>query len=248
MLRRSIYVVTALLSMMFYSSAQASISLSSTRVVFDAKDKEASITVRNSGANEVLVQSWLESNNQAGDSIPFAITPPLARLDGNGQQVLRILFQGSGVPTNRESAFWLNVQEIPQKAEGKNILQLAVRQRIKMFYRPAGLPGEARKAASELKWQLQGHGKNAALQVQNNSAFHVSMIDLKVTGAQLADTNNNRHMVAPGETRSIPLSNTAEKTPVKLSFISINDFGGGDHYKAELKSGTPVQAIQDKSR
>lgn len=126
--------------MLVAAQATASISLSATRVVFDGAHKEANVIVRN-GNQEVLVQSWVDAGDRA--QAPFAITPPLARVLPKQEQLLRILYEGQGLPTDRESVVWLNVQEIPQASTQANTLQLAVRQRIKIFFRPANLPGNA---------------------------------------------------------------------------------------------------------
>lgn len=37
------------------------------------------------------------------------------------------------LPVDRESVFWLNVKEIPKKSAEENVLQIAVRSRIKLF-------------------------------------------------------------------------------------------------------------------
>ena len=76
------------------SSAHASISLSTTRVIFDGRNKEASVVVRNGKAN-ILVQSWVESNTE-GDlgELPFAVSPPLAKMLPDSQQLLRVLYAG----------------------------------------------------------------------------------------------------------------------------------------------------------
>jgi chaperone protein EcpD len=59
------------------------------------------------------------------------------------------------VPQDRESVFWLNVLEIPPKPVGKaNHIQLTVRSRLKLFYRPAGLAGSPKAAVAQLRWRL----------------------------------------------------------------------------------------------
>lgn len=139
MLPRSMYSVLGLLGMLIAAQATASISLSATRVVFDGAHKEANVTVRN-GNQEVLVQSWVDSGESELAQVPFAITPPLARVLPKQEQLLRILYEGQGLPTDRESVVWLNVQEIPQASGQANTLQLAVRQRIKIFSVPPTCP------------------------------------------------------------------------------------------------------------
>ncbi|MCV5920354.1 fimbria/pilus periplasmic chaperone, partial [Escherichia coli] len=73
---------------------------------------------------------------------PFIITPPLFKLDPEKNNILRIVNITHGLPQDRESVYWVNVKAIPSKSddsENKNVLQIAVRTRIKLFYRPAGL-------------------------------------------------------------------------------------------------------------
>lgn len=241
MLRPSIKIAAGLLAVCLCSQVQASITLNSTRLVFEGDKKEASITVRNTSKNELLIQSWLDNNKSgnASGSIPFAVTPPLARMKADDRQVLRVLFQGSGVPTDKESVFWLNVQEIPQAAKNPNTLQIAVRQRIKLFYRPAGLPGNPKEAAGAVTWQVEGQGKNSGVRVSNPSLYHVSVSDLQVKGSGYTSAPVNSFMVAPGETKTIPVPGMPASGSLTLSAQSINDYGGKDLYRGALGS-TPA--------
>ncbi|EPR4132176.1 fimbria/pilus periplasmic chaperone [Pseudomonas aeruginosa] len=77
MLCRSLSPIFGLLDILVAAQETTSISLHSTRVVFDGTHKEANIIVRN-GNHEVLVQLWVDAGNSA--QAPFAITPPLARV------------------------------------------------------------------------------------------------------------------------------------------------------------------------
>lgn len=77
-LRHSLSLCVGLLGLFAVNQAMAGISLSSTRLIFDGNHKEASITVRNSGA-DVLVQSWVDTDSDEAGSAPFAVTPPLVR-------------------------------------------------------------------------------------------------------------------------------------------------------------------------
>jgi len=139
---------------------------------------------------------------------------------------------------------WLNVQEIPKASEAENTLQLAIRQRIKIFYRPAGLPGNALQAPAQLEWRLVRHGAQTLLRVKNPTLYHVSMADIKVQ-AQLASDST---MIAPGEEKQFPLGATPASGPVQLSFSSINDYGAQNHYSAPLTSGTALPAHATESR
>ncbi|AOK06914.1 chaperone protein EcpD [Burkholderia latens] len=225
-------------------ASHASISLGATRVIFDGKDKEASVAVSNDGA-DALIQSWLDPLDDAStEPLPFAITPPLAKLGAKQQQLLRVLYEGVGRPVDRESAFWLNVQEIPQQAHGENVLQLAVRQRIKVFYRPAGLSGDPQRAPDELQWKLTEDGGKATLHVTNPSLYHVTVVDAKVragTGdAPVADAR----MIAPRSTLEWPVRMPPARTLApELRYDVINDYGGRQSYRVTLRgadSGKPI--------
>jgi P pilus assembly chaperone PapD len=228
-----------LLGMCLAAPAMAGISLSATRVVFDGAHKEANVTVRN-GGQDVLIQSWIDSDEGLTRSVPFAVTPPLARVMAKQQQLLRILYEGAGLPDDRESVVWLNVQEIPQASEQANTLQLAVRQRIKVFFRPSGLPGDALQAPTQLAWRLTNEG---SLSVSNPSVYHVSMADITVTVSGQRVLAADSAMIAPGQTRTFALAKVSPGAPASLSFRSINDYGAQNEYRVALVPGGASKAV-----
>ncbi|WP_415493438.1 molecular chaperone, partial [Burkholderia ubonensis] len=151
----------------------------------------------------------------------------LGRLGAEKQQTLRVLYYGQGLPADRESVFWLNVQEIPQKAKDDNTLQIAVRQRVKLFYRPAGLPGKVEEAPTQLRWKLVQRDGKAQLEVSNPSAYFVSLASVKVqSGGKNYDAT--AEMVPPSATRHFAVKDLpagAAAAGVKVHFESINDYG-----------------------
>ncbi|MGL4116894.1 fimbria/pilus periplasmic chaperone, partial [Escherichia coli] len=112
------------------------------RVIYDGNKKEASLTVQNKNkSEEFLIQSWVDDAT-GSKKTPFIITPPLFKLEPGKNNILRIVNVNPSLPQDRESVYWVNVKAIPsqnEENEGKNVLQIAVRTRIKLFYRPAGL-------------------------------------------------------------------------------------------------------------
>lgn len=216
----------AMLALCFSAAADAAINLSGTRVVLAAPAKEASLLLQNASAEDFMLQAWVEAD--ATGEAPFAITPALDRLRGGQQKALRILYYGEGLPTDKESVFWLNVREIPQKPKDENVLQIAVQQRLKLFYRPAGLPGKAEDAAKELKWELSGKNGKTLLEVANPSRFHVSFASVTVRkGTEVYTAPID--MVAPGSSVVAELPGLAEGVlsgELKVEFQVIGDFGG----------------------
>lgn len=241
MLTTRLSACLGLLGMFLAAPAMAGISLSATRVVFDGAHKEANVTVRN-GGQDVLIQSWIDSDDDQHRTVPFAVTPPLARVMAKQQQLLRILYEGAGLPQDRESVVWLNVQEIPQASEQANTLQLAVRQRIKVFFRPAGLPGDPLKAPTALDWRLAHEGPSTVLSVSNPGLYHVSMADITVTVNGQRTLAADAAMIAPGQTRTFALARVGVDTPASLSFRSINDYGAQSEYRAALMPSGAAKA------
>ncbi|WP_354535403.1 fimbria/pilus periplasmic chaperone [Ralstonia sp. 1138] len=241
------YAVGAALACALVASAShASISLSTTRVIFDGKNKESSVVVSNDGS-DALLQAWLDPLDDMADvQLPFAITPPLAKVGAKQQQLLRVLYEGIGMPTDRESAFWLNVQEIPQTAKEDNVLQLAVRQRIKVFYRPTGLAGDPVKAPTHLQWQLNQDAGKGLLRLTNPSPYHVTVVDAKLRVGNADESVVDAKMVAPGTTLTLPVKLTAGSSNApELRYEVINDYGGRESYRVTLhgsQPSTPVSA------
>ncbi|WP_256669291.1 molecular chaperone [Pseudomonas sp. C2B4] len=246
MYKSTLKVLAGALSILCLSNAQAGITLGATRMIFDAKNKEENITVRNEGNKPILLQSWLDDGQKDDGAVPFAVTPPLTKMAANGQQLLRVLYKGAGLPQDRESVVWLSVQEIPTSVEGKNTLQIAVRQKIKVFYRPADLVGEVKDAPGSLQWQLEKGGK--ALSVYNPSVYHVSMVQLM--GEKPGDDNliAERFMISPGERKSFDVKNGSLNVGSEFSFRSINDWGGQELYRTTLQSASSTTAKRSEAK
>ena len=107
------------------------------------------------------------------------MSPPINRIEPKKGQTLRISYTGKALPAGRESVFWLNVLEIPAKAKSAdNMLQMAFRTRIKVFFRPSGLRGTPAQAAEQLSWSMSGSQVKAA----NASQYHVSLVRVGIKG------------------------------------------------------------------
>lgn len=220
------------ISSLFSSYTCAAISLSATRLIYGERDREASISVINTGEQDVMIQSWLENNDNNMLPPPFAVTPPLAKLNSKERQLLRVLFQGHGLPNDKESVFWLNVQEIPQMVNDGNILQLALLQRVKLFYRPAGLNGDANSSPQQLKVKLI----NNQLELHNPTSYHINMVNFKQ-----GENEVDMPMIGPGERISIPVRNIDAHGA--FSIATVNDYGAIVTHQANFSQGVASALI-----
>lgn len=215
--------------------ANANVVISGTRVVYNAEEHEATIRLTNPSSTPSLVQVWLDdgdmkSTPDTGKS-PFIATPPIFRIEPAKAQSVRIIYTGDPLPTDRESVFWMNVLDIPpmpatKNADDANYMQLAIRSRIKLFYRPKNLPGDPVAAADGVRWELVQKDDAVLLHAVNDAAFSVSMDhasltvdgkDYQVATEMLLPMSGKDFMVR--ELKRLPAA------AVKLDYATVNDFG-----------------------
>lgn len=160
------YVLSGFLLTYIYA-AQAGVIVGGTRVIYDGAKKEMSLSVENPDKIEYLIQSWVENIEGNNSKAPFVITPPLFRLDSGQKNILRIVGTGN-LPADHESLFWLNIKSIPSVEKRDNTLQLAIKTRIKLIYRPEALKGVSpEEVTDKLVWKKQGN----KLLVNNPTAY-----------------------------------------------------------------------------
>lgn len=210
----------AALLMTLGTTAQAGVVIGGTRVIYDGAKKEASINISNPDQNIYLIQSWVDggtASRASTEKAPFVVTPPLFRLNSNQQNILRIVRAGGSLPENKESMFWLNIKSIPSADKTQaNTLQIAVKTRIKLIFRPAGVKNALEESAKTLTWKRTGN----QLKVTNPSPNYINFFNVKVNGIEVKNAN----MVAPQSEASFDLPVNA--TSGSLSWQFINDYGG----------------------
>jgi len=224
-------------------SAYAGITINGTRVVYSAEQPEVSLSMVNDGKDARLIQAWVDSGNASeraeSSKAPFLITPPMARVDPGKGQTLRIMFTGANsLPQDRETVFWLNVLEIPPKPKAdsdtaENYMQLAVRSRLKLFYRPKGLPGSADAAPDQVNWHLISEGRGYTVECVNDTAFNVSFSDISFKGTPPKQTVNKGGMCPAKGKEIFPVAGAPDASD-KLVVTVINDYGGFNPHEVAI--------------
>jgi chaperone protein EcpD len=223
-------------------AAQSSVVIAGTRVVYNATDSEVTLKLSNVGRSPALTQVWLDKGDPKVDpsklDLPFVLTPPLARIDPGKAQTIRIAYTGEAMPADRETVLWFNLLEVPPKPTaaqaGANYVQLAFRSRLKFFFRPAGLQGKADDAPDMLTWRMGSQNGKPALLVSNPTPYHVTIIEAHVGEGPHAPKFEEGDMVAPGAQLALPLS-AAPSAGGKVSFTTLNDYGGPAKHEATLQ-------------
>jgi chaperone protein EcpD len=216
--------------------AQANVLITGTRVIYPAKAREVTVKLDNPGTVPALLQVWIDdgdaSNAAQQRPMPFTLTPPVFRIDPSKGQMLRLTYTKEPLPADRESVYWLNMLEIPPKpanADGQNLLQMAIRTRIKVFFRPEKLEGNPNQAPAQLTWQLMPSAHDAGQVVavaKNPTPFHVNVANARVeidgktydSAAGMVEPRGQHEFVLKG------LQTLPAGTP-RIRFTTINDYG-----------------------
>jgi len=217
MCTKTIQIIQSLLLLFVLGTttvAQAGgIALGSTRVIYPQGSKQVSLPIINSSATNIfLIQSWV-ANADGIRSTDFILTPPLFVMQPKKENLLRIMYVGPTLPTDRESVFYLNSKAIPSVDKHKlasNTLQIATQSVIKLFIRPDKLPSSSIDAPAALRC----HAEGSRLTITNSSPYYVSLVELYVGGKKLANT-----MAPPKGTL------TLNAPAGRVTFRAVNDFG-----------------------
>ncbi|BDH47658.1 fimbrial chaperone protein [Salmonella enterica subsp. enterica serovar Choleraesuis] len=191
--------------------------MGATRVIYPLGDKQSSVSVNNSDKkSSFLIQAWVESPDQKKTS-DIIITPPLFIINPNNENALRMVYTAENTPDDRESLYWLNVKAIPssnqQEVEGRNVLQLAILSKIKIFIRPRHLKMASVDAPSHLTFRREGN----VLVINNPTPYFVTLVSISIGGKSVEPV-----MATPkGETRT----NLVGGISGTLKFSTVNDYG-----------------------
>lgn len=226
----------------FISSALASVVLTNTRVIYPGNSAEHTIQFMNTDDFPNIVQLWTDkgdaqSTPETADG-PFIILPPIFKVNPQSGQSVRIIYTGEGLPQDKESVFYLNFLVIPPKMEqsqGENQLLIVLRNRIKIFYRPAGIKGSPAQSVKNMTASLEynEHGEPNKITLKNDSGFYISLSNLNVDKGTKR-FNFGPAMVAPYS--NLTLDNILRKETIKvqesnkddkavLNFAYVNDYG-----------------------
>lgn len=211
---------------LFASGAFANIIITGTRVIYPADQKQVNVQLTNQSELPALMQAWVDGGDEqssptslSATEVPFIIVPSVSRMEANAGQTLRMSYTGKKtLPQDRESIFYLNVLDIPPKPKAKpdgnnNYLQIAVRSRIKLFYRPA-LSVNQLEAFHSVQWKRDGK----YLVVNNPSPYFITFSAVSVGQKRVKEVG----MIAPFSQKKV-LANVS--VGQKVQWTAINDYG-----------------------
>lgn len=208
---------------------RAGIVIESTRYLYKEGDREITAQIENKDEIPYLIKSWIETAK--GTPPAFMATPPLFRLEGKQKNTVRIFSSGNiNAPTDRESTYYFNIMAIPPSDDTyaeNNTIQLAVRHRMRLIYRPKSLSSlSINNEAKKIGWHKGGN----KLTINNPTPFFYYFNSVTIGGKEIKNEINS---IPPLTSKDVILKTNI--TGSSVSWKIMNDFGGaGSLYSSSL--------------
>lgn len=232
-------LVWACFAMSASSISHAGVMPEQTRLIFHEGQTQRSLMLANTNPYPVVVQTWVDDGegNRAPENSTSAMIalPSVFRLQPQALQGLRIVYDGSALPKDRESVSWLNLYEIPPaKTDAPALptrIAVAMNTQMKIFYRPAQLPSQPGSMASSLTFRIEQQAGAWVLVCHNPSPYHASFSSLRVsaTGHEYPVAKALDMMTPPLSEKTYPLGHFTDdaRASVPVNYTLIDDEG---HY------------------
>ncbi|ELD0440776.1 fimbrial chaperone [Escherichia coli] len=210
------------------SHANAAFILNGTRFIYDEGKKNISIEVTNNSKKEYGGQLWIDNTNNK-NGVYMIAQPPFFRVDAKQKQIIRIMKTNETLPEDKESLFWLNVQEIPKKSEdtqnGESSLAIAMDIKVKLIYRPENIK-DGRKDAEN---KLNVFTENNKTWLRNPTPYYMAIVNVKNNGHDLILNKGIQNKIAC----LAPFSQVSlgQRIDGKIAVDAINDWGGVQEYE-----------------
>lgn len=232
--KNKINIFISAITLMFLSqSVHAAISLDRTRAIFFESDGGLTISISNENKKlPYLAQVWVENEKQEKITTgPIVVTPPLQRLEPQKKSMVFISSTPDikKLPQDRESLFYFNLREIPPKSDKKNVLQIALQTKIKLFYRPKSISTKPDEV-----WQdnLILYKASNGFRIKNPTPYYVTIIGFGADEKQSKEGKFESIMLSPYSEHVLKAGDY--KSPW-LTYI--NDYGGRPSIKFNCFEG-----------
>ena len=230
MLKSSLKIVAAFsLSASFF--AHSGVVVDSTRHLFKEGSREISSNLENKDDIPYLIKSWVEPREGSQNSL-FMVTPPLFRLEAKQKNTLRIFHnaQITNAPKDRETVYYFNVMSIPPTNDAdtdKNKIQLAVRHRMRLIYRPLSLQDlTVNQEAKKLEW----HKSSNKITLKNPTPFFIYFKSIKINGKEISGSVNN---IDAFTTKEFPLPAGVNGSEIEWK-VATDNGGTGSAYSSSI--------------
>ena len=219
----------------------AGVIVTGTRIIFPSDQQAVTVQLANPLEVPALVQGWLDNGDSKtipdANEVPFILTPPLVQIEPKKGQMIRIIAKDvDQLPIVRDSIYWFNILDIPPVATEKtdeNKLQVSIRTRLKLIYRPVKLEMGQEKAFKALKFKYLSDSKE--IRVDNPSPYYINFYDLDLKSEkQETFVHTDPVMIAPYASDKFKIN--INFIPVRVGVNLINDYGSNQSYDYNIEN------------
>ena len=213
-------------------AVNAAVSPDRTRIILNQSDKSVSVRLTNQSTTApFLAQSWIEDKDNKKSRNYITAVPPMVRLEAGEQVQVRLIPQPTltQLPADRESLFYFNVREIPPRSEQKNVMQIAMQSRIKIFWRPKAV--EVKNGQVNLTGKFDVNRTASGLTLKNNSPYFITVGYIGTNGKTLLPKTSSM-MAEPFGLASQEIKDL----PANFQVGFIGDYGGLNMFKVSCNS------------
>lgn len=206
---------------LFTNISFAQLAFDRSRIIFNAgKSKSQTVVISNNSSDApFLAQTWIE--NDRGEKIvsPLAALPILQRINPKQDKQVKVNFMGSAaeLASDRETMFFMNVLGVPPKGDANaNEVSIVIQTKMKLFYRPQGLPTYELPNGWIEEVVVKKEGRTITL--ENPTAYHSVIYGIL----------NSRNVSVEQDITLKPFSSQKVDIQVgnKFFMMFIDDFGG----------------------
>lgn len=219
---RNFFLLLSIVSCLIVSEqVQAALSLDATRYIYESKDESISVIINNDSDVEFGAQIWIDDINKKDTRPTFVATPSFFKIKPHGRQVVRVLNVSDHMPTDKESIYWLNLQEIPPLHKGSG-LALAIRTRVKLIYRP-----------SDIAKNRNGAESNLSVEEKRNETWLVNSTPFIFAIGTVYDNKNNVVPFSHEDQDKLTMFMPGDEVKINSNFgvksvVALNDYGNTD--------------------
>ncbi|AOA57328.1 fimbrial biogenesis chaperone [Acinetobacter larvae] len=215
------------------------VTITGTRIIFPSNQDSVTVQLNNPAKTPALIQSWLDDGDPkvipSADKIPFILVPALTTIQPQKGQMIRLLAKDtSHLPKDRETLYWFNILDIPPTSTDsseKNKLNISIRSRIKLFYRPIKLNMTQDKAFTALSFKYLN--SDQSIKISNPSPYYISFMNLSLNPEQDNLRYSEPLMVAPFSDEVIKPKLTFK--PYQVKYELINDYGSSNAFTTNIE-------------
>jgi fimbrial chaperone protein len=225
----------ALLCILSGALQAGSFEVNPIRVDLSSAARSAALTVKNTGAEPVVIQASVQAwSQQDGKDVlvptsEVLVSPPIATIAPNAEQVIRVGLRRAP-DGQRELSYRMFLQEVPPPPKpGFQGLQVALRVGLPVFVQPRDGPAKA-----ALVWDAQLRADNRlSLKLQNNGTGHIQISDVEMympNEKEPVASHSSLAYVLPGQSREwdLQLRHSSVKNTDRLRLKVSTDSGSID--------------------